>query len=138
MAEAPHVFDCSSFTKFLYAQAGIWIPRLSIQQRRYGDLVENMSPGDLVFTTGYRNFYETDPRENVGHVGMATRNGTVIHAMDRASGVIESTYDDFHSGEPRGIRRILRPGTITLVQMSDEHLIETSDDFRWLILKNVH
>jgi hypothetical protein len=138
MAEAPQVFDCSSFTKFLYAQKGIWLPRLSIQQRREGVAVETPSHGDLVFTTGYRNFYETDPRDNIGHVGIATGEGTVIHATNGDSGVIESSYEDFHAGEIRGVRRIIQPGTVTLEQNSAEHLIENSDDFRWLVLKNVY
>lgn len=138
MNEAPHVFDCSSFTKFLYAQKGIWIPRLSIQQRKEGVSVDTLSPGDLVFTAGYRNFYETDPRENIGHVGVATEEKTVIHATNGDGGVVESIYEDFHAGEPRGIRRIIQPGTVTLEQINVEHLIETSDDFKWLVLRNAY
>jgi NlpC/P60 family len=138
MDEAPPVFDCSSFTKYLYAQKGIWIPRLSVQQRREGTSIYTPSPGDLVFTTGYRNYYDTDPRENTGHVGIATEGGTVIHATNGEGGVTESTYGDFYSGQPRGIRKIILPGTITLEQTNPNHLIETSDDFRWLILKNLY
>jgi NlpC/P60 family len=138
MEEAPKVFNCSSFTKYLYAMKGIWIPRLAVQQRQAGSLADKPSPGDLVFTTGYRTLFDTDPRDNIGHVGTATGRGTVIHAANSRERVIESTYDDFYSGEPRGIRRIILPGTITLEQTNPNHLIETSDDFRWLILKNVY
>ena len=138
MDEAPPVFDCSSFTKYLYAQKGVWLPRLSVQQKRESVAADTPSPGDLVFTTGYRNFYDTDPRENIGHVGIATGVGTVIHATNGTGGVVESTYTDFNNHEPRGIRRILTPETFTLEQPNAEHLIETSDDFRWLILKNLY
>ncbi len=31
-SEAPVIVNCSSFIKWLYAQRGIWLPRLSIQQ----------------------------------------------------------------------------------------------------------
>ena len=134
--EAPDYFDCSSFTKYLYAHKGIWIPRLSIQQREKGVIVNCAARDDLVFTTGYRNFYDTDPHNNVGHVGIATDEGTIIHAADKYSGVIETTYTDFVQGNPRGFRRVVVPGTITL-QCPDNLLVETSDDLRWLILKNI-
>ena len=137
MDEAPHVFDCSSFTKYLYAQQGIWVPRLSIQQKSEGVAANSMLPGDLVFTTGYRNFYEADPRENIGHVGIATAEGTIIHATNGKGCVRESTYEDFHCGEPRGIRRIIQSRTVTLEQGKGQHLIETADDFRWLLLRNI-
>jgi len=136
MEESPKVIDCSSFTKYLYAQKGIWLPRLSIQQRQKGISVEVPSPGDLVFTTGYRNFYEIDPQENIGHVGIATGEGTVIHATNVKGGVIESTWEEFNRGEPRGIRRIVLHGTITLEKANKYLLIETADDFRWISLKN--
>lgn len=58
LSEAPQFFDCSSFTKYLYAQKGIWIPRLSVQQRIQGMVVDTPVPGDLVFTTSFQNNYE--------------------------------------------------------------------------------
>ncbi len=138
LSEAPGVFDCSSFTKYLYAQKGIWIPRLSVQQRQIGSVTENPLPGDLVFTAGLRGYFDTDPRDTVGHVGIATADGTVIHAKNRTAGVVESTFSEFYESNPRGIRSLILPGTITLEQREPRHLIETADDFRWLILKQVY
>ncbi|MBR5519369.1 MAG: SH3 domain-containing protein, partial [Clostridia bacterium] len=65
-------FDCSGFTKYVYAHFGIEIPRM--QQYDAGVRVEkeNLRPGDLVFfnTTGY----------SISHVGMYIGYGQFIHA----------------------------------------------------------
>jgi peptidoglycan endopeptidase LytE len=45
---APKVFDCYSFTKYLYGQRGIWLPRRSIQQRERGSPVGIHNPLQLV------------------------------------------------------------------------------------------
>lgn len=37
--EAPGTVDCSSFTKWIFGRAGIWIPRRSIQQRDWAGTV---------------------------------------------------------------------------------------------------
>jgi cell wall-associated NlpC family hydrolase len=133
--EAPHTVDCSSFTKYLYAQKGVWIPRLSIQQREAGIETEIISPGDLIFTTGKNNLHNTDPKDNVGHVGIATAGGTVIHASYRSNGVTESSYEEFISGNPRGIRKVVNEMTITL---ECPRPIETSDDLRWFVVKRLN
>lgn len=65
-------FDCSGFTKYVYAHFGIEIPRM--QQYDAGTRVskENLRPGDLVFfnTTG----------NSISHVGMYIGYGQFIHA----------------------------------------------------------
>jgi|GEM_PF-262608 len=65
-------FDCSGFTKYVYAQFGIEIPRM--QQYNAGTRVakEDLRPGDLVFfnTTG----------NTISHVGMYIGYGQFIHA----------------------------------------------------------
>src|SRR3989338_2904939 len=38
-SQAPAVVDCSSFMKWLYGERGIWLPRLSIEQRAFGEAV---------------------------------------------------------------------------------------------------
>jgi len=49
--DAPNSFDCSSFTAFVFAQSGIAIPRVSIDQYVFGETVEkaDLKPGDLLF-----------------------------------------------------------------------------------------
>jgi hypothetical protein len=50
LRDAPSTFDCSSFTSWLYTQAGYQIPRIAIDQYVFSFATENPSPGDLVFT----------------------------------------------------------------------------------------
>ncbi len=38
--DAPSLVDCASFTKWLYGQLGIWLPRRAIQQCKLGDKIE--------------------------------------------------------------------------------------------------
>src|ERR1035437_8400891 len=81
LREAPEVFDCCSFMKYLYGQKGIWLPRRSIQQRAFGGLAEgDMKAGDLVFCSAFIDYFETDPSDGAGHVGLASGEGTIIHA----------------------------------------------------------
>ncbi|MDQ3359458.1 MAG: NlpC/P60 family protein [Actinomycetota bacterium] len=42
-------FDCSGYTQFVFAQAGIYIPRTTEAQRLASTPVSNPQPGDLVF-----------------------------------------------------------------------------------------
>jgi len=83
--EAPGVFDCSSFIKWLYAQRGVWLPRRSIQQRELGETIgpSELIAGDVVFTSGYINYYINDPTDGVGHVGVYTGDRTIIHAANK-------------------------------------------------------
>ncbi|MDG5789952.1 NlpC/P60 family protein [Evansella sp. AB-P1] len=74
--EAPTLFDCSSFTQFVFGNNGIELPRNSRQQSAVGTSVTNLKAGDLIFFTN-RDLY-SDGR--VGHVGIYMGNGDMIHA----------------------------------------------------------
>jgi cell wall-associated NlpC family hydrolase len=142
LSEAPHVFDCSSFTKYLYSQRGIWLPRRSIQQRETGTAVNlaDARAGDLVFCSGHRDYFDTDPEDGVGHVGILTGGDTVVHAANRRLGVIEVAVKDFLGSEDafRGVRRLIQDtkDTITL-QCPESREVETSDDLRWIVLQRL-
>jgi hypothetical protein len=141
-SEAPGIVDCSSFTKWVFGQCGIWIPRRSIQQRDYwgngGRAVndsDDVRPGDLVFTSGFRDYYDEDPAGGVGHVGIATADRTVVHAANSKLGVTESpiepwlTLNDF-----RGARRMLSEyHPVLTLETPPDREVETEDDFRWMI-----
>lgn len=55
----PRGFDCSGFTSYVYAQAGISLPRTSSQQRYAGTVVSraDAKPGDLIWTPGHISIY---------------------------------------------------------------------------------
>jgi len=140
LSEAPEVVDCSGFVKWLYAQKGVWIPRRSIQQREFGEkaVLAEVAAGDLVFSSGRIDYYFDDPEDGVGHVGIATGEGTVIHAASREVGVVESPLEIFvRNGIFRGVRRVIPLGreVITIIT-PPERDVETSDDIRWIILQS--
>lgn len=139
--EAPTIVDCSSFTKWLYAQRGIWLPRRSIQQRAYGEAINitDLAQGDLIFTSGAIDYYDSDPAEGVGHVGIATGEGTVIHAANPQFNVIESPVDAFtERNKLRGARRYIPTGTEVLtLEVPTEIEVEVADDLKWIILQSL-
>jgi hypothetical protein len=139
--EAPRNFDCSSFIKWLYSQAGICLPRRSIQQRDIGEAVakEDINALDAVFVSGHIDYFHDDPADGVGHVGLATGKGTVIHAANRKLGVIESSLADFiGKDEFRGARRYLpQDRDIVCFETPAEREVESSDDFRWIVLQSL-
>lgn len=138
LSTAPGLLDCSSFIKWLYGQRGIWLPRRSIQQRECGRSVpiDDLSPGDVVFVSGRINYYRTDPSDGVGHVGLATGEGTIIHAANKSEHVIESSVDEFVGDAFRGARRYIpKRRTVRTFRTPFGSEIESSDDIRWRILQ---
>ncbi|MBI9114630.1 C40 family peptidase [Sanguibacter suaedae] len=55
----PDGFDCSGFTAYVYAQAGISLPRTSTAQRDSGTIVsrDQAQPGDLIYSPGHISIY---------------------------------------------------------------------------------
>jgi cell wall-associated NlpC family hydrolase len=110
ISHAPWKCDCSSFTKWLYAHSGIWIPRLTVEQCICGKPVSltEARAGDLIFTLGSKyNFYPPYMPNGVGHVGIMTHERTVISCM-WCHGVVELPLDEFlKKREFRAVRRIL-------------------------------
>jgi cell wall-associated NlpC family hydrolase len=104
-AVGPKVFDCSGFTKYVFRQKGINIPRTSIQQSKYGTSIQRakLKPGDLVF------FDTSRPRKGyVNHVGIYMGNNKFIHASSAKKRVIITRLDKpFYSKRYTGARRII-------------------------------
>ncbi len=140
-SDAPAIVDCSSFIKWLYGQRGMWLPRRSIQQRKLGIPVtlEDIYSGDVVFVSGSIDYYDNDPSDGVGHVGIATGEGTVIHAANREANIIESSLGNFVGKTKfRGIRRYVPKDQIVLtLETPANREVETADDLRWIILQSL-
>ena len=87
----PNGFDCSGFTKFVFAKHGIALPRTSREQSRVGRAVSAdfraLRPGDLMF------FAERG--EAISHVAIYAGNGEIIHSSSSNGGV---GYTDLNSG----------------------------------------
>ncbi|WP_010096689.1 NlpC/P60 family protein [Ornithinibacillus scapharcae] len=76
LAEAPNLFDCSSYTQLVFKNVGVQLPRVSRDQASKGVTVSNLKAGDLMFFT-MKDTY-TDGR--VAHVGIYMGDGSMIHA----------------------------------------------------------
>lgn len=84
-------FDCSGFTKYIFAKQGVSLPRTSREQSRVGAQVaadfSTLRPGDLMFFA--------EPGEAISHVAIYAGDGRIIHASSSVGGV---GYTDLNSG----------------------------------------
>lgn len=71
-------FDCSGFTKYVYAQFGLSLPHSAAGQysQRYGTFIsrDSLQPGDIVF---FANTY----KPGISHVGVYVGGGMVVQAL---------------------------------------------------------
>lgn len=96
-------FDCSGFTKYVYANYGYTLNRTAAQQLNNGTSVSmaNLQIGDLVF---FANTYNSSAAAT--HVGIYIGDNEFIHAA--SGGVkITSLSDDYYASRYVGARRIL-------------------------------
>lgn len=86
-ATGPNSFDCSGFTSYVFAQAGISLPRVASSQAYGGKRVAkaNLQKGDLVFFNTFGG---------ISHVGIYIGSGNFIHASSYNSGVTISSLND--------------------------------------------
>ena len=91
-ANGTEYFDCSGFTKYVYANFGVRLPRVSRDQAKTGTYVSrgDLQPGDLVFFGSPTH-----------HVGIYVGNDSYIHAP-RTGDVVRisslSSRSDFTHG----------------------------------------
>ena len=84
-------FDCSGFTKYIFAKHHITLPRTSREQVRSGSAVaadfRSLRPGDLMFFA--------EPGESISHVAIYVGDGRIIHSASSVGGV---GYTDLNTG----------------------------------------
>jgi cell wall-associated NlpC family hydrolase len=90
-------FDCSGFTRFVYAHFGITLPHYSGAQFDRGRSVSRagLRPGDLLFFDG------------LGHVGMYIGHGLFIHAPHAGTRVSIDPLSGWYAGSYDGARRLV-------------------------------
>jgi cell wall-associated NlpC family hydrolase len=90
-------FDCSGFTRFVYAHFGIALPHYSGGQFDRGRRVSRggLRPGDLLFFDG------------VGHVGLYIGHGLFIHAPHTGTRVSIDSLAGWYAGSYDGARRLV-------------------------------
>lgn len=96
-------FDCSGFTRFVYAKYGVELPHSSKSQASCGKHVEksDLREGDLVFfkTRG----------GGISHVGIYIGDRKFIHASTPKTGVIVSSLDQpYYASRYKGARRVAK------------------------------
>jgi len=94
-------FDCSGFTRYVYAKYGINLPHSSRAQVNHGVPVSRsqLKPGDLLFfqTRGSR----------ISHVGIYIGDGKFVHASTPRGGVrVDSLSNSYYAKRFRAARRI--------------------------------
>jgi cell wall-associated NlpC family hydrolase len=99
---SPSAFDCSGFTMYVFARAGIKLPHSSRAQFGVGIAVKksDIEPGDLVF-------FRTGRSRRISHVGIALGDGQFVHASS-SGGVVRVDHLDkgYYSGRYMGARRV--------------------------------
>ena len=99
----PKSFDCSGFTKYVYAHFGYGLNRTASAQMSNGVKVslEELQPGDLVFFNNGR------VRTSASHVGMYIGDGQFIHASTNHYNVEISNLSGYYLNIYIGARRIV-------------------------------
>lgn len=95
--------------------------------------------GDVIFASGWIDYFFDDPADGVGHVGIATHDATVIHAASRKAGIIEQPMNKFIGNEKfRGARRYIpKDNEVITLEVPIEREVETADDVRWILLQSL-
>lgn len=91
-------FDCSGFTRFVYAHFGVTLPHYSVAQYALGRRIarSRLRPGDLVFFDG------------LGHVGLYIGGGRFIHAPHTGTRVsIDLLTGSYGAGYDGAVRIVL-------------------------------
>jgi len=97
---SPAGFDCSGFTSYVFATAGITLPRVSRDQALLGSRVnfQALAPGDLVFFTFLSS-------RQISHVGIYLGNNQFISATT-SKGVTISSFSPYWLNAYVGARRV--------------------------------
>ena len=96
-------FDCSGFTRYVFAQHGVILPRLAADQYRAGAPIDpdEVEAGDLVFFTTVA--------PGASHVGLAIGGDEFVHApSERGEVRVERLGSRYWSQRYLGARRVVK------------------------------
>jgi cell wall-associated NlpC family hydrolase len=102
----PGGFDCSGLVQYVFAQYGIFVPRVVEQQWELGDKVKprEIKPGDLLF------FSTKGP--GASHVAIALDSERFVHAPNSTGVVrVEALSSSYWGAHYLGARRISKADT---------------------------
>jgi cell wall-associated NlpC family hydrolase len=101
-------FDCSGFTKYVFAAQGIALPRVSRDQARAGTGIPldfgAIRPGDLLLFA--------EPGAAISHVAIYVGDGQIIHSSEALGGVnyldLAGEYGAWYRQSLVAVRRVAR------------------------------
>lgn len=98
---SPSGFDCSGYVQYVFANAGISLPRTADVQYDVGTPIDkgDLQPGDMVFFSTY----EPGP----SHVGIYIGEGNFIHASSTGCVKITPLNKQYYIDTYLGARRVL-------------------------------
>ena len=112
-ANGPSAFDCSGFTKYVFKENGIDLPRYSGHQANIGEKIafKDLQRGDLVFFDTEKKF-----RHRVNHVGIYMGENKFIHASSAKKKVIITSFSKkkYYKNKFLYARRITRNQSFAL------------------------
>lgn len=97
----PNGFDCSGYTQFVFAHAGIQLPRMADSQYYAGRKINksDLQTGDLVYFTTYA--------PGVSHVGIYLGGGRFVSATSSAGIAVRSISDSYWGPRYVGATRVI-------------------------------
>ncbi|XEC92571.1 C40 family peptidase [Paenibacillus tarimensis] len=103
-AGVTHVFDCSSFTQYIFKKNGISLPRTSKAQAKRGKFVSkaNLRKGDLVFFS-----VPSRTGNSIGHVGVYAGNGRILHTYGKGGVKYSSIKTGYWKNKYITARRVI-------------------------------
>lgn len=94
-------FDCSGFTRYVFAKYGVKLPHSSAAQAKLGKPIakSELQAGDLVFFQTYSR--------GISHVGIYIGDRRFVHAATYGRGVtVDSLDSSYYAPRYRGARRV--------------------------------
>ncbi len=88
-ANGPTAFDCSGFTKYVFKENGVTLPRYSGNQAKVGKPIayKELHVGDLVFFNTEKKY-----KQKVNHVGIYIGDNKFIHASSAKKKVVITSF----------------------------------------------
>ncbi|MEK0313978.1 C40 family peptidase [Cohnella sp. 56] len=96
------VFDCSSFTQYIFGKYGVELPRVSSQQALKGKTVAkaNLKKGDLVF-------FKSSNSSKIGHVAVYIGSNKILHTYGKPGVTVTSLSASYWKSHYKTAKRVL-------------------------------
>lgn len=143
---APHFFDCSSFSKWVFGHMGLWLPRRPEQQFRLFLQMNwiyafagpvSLQRGDIVFVNSVYTRGQIDPNKDpnrVSHVLIAVGDYDLICTANSelGRGVVKVSFMDLiKTRKILGVGRI--PQGAMVLEFDPKREIETDEDIFYIL-----